>query len=489
MSTDSPTAITAPRPAGHPVTASGIAAAMSVAFFGFSAAWCFGPFPAYSEPVRRYFLGHPVAIVSTLLFFVALGILAAKAFEVSRRRGQLRRLRDEDIVPDPGHAGHAGHDNHPRHMDSRQAFLQEHSAATVAGNWMTMLGRLPEPVQKSLLVHRIKEVLIRQSDRGEHSRADEDLRELADRDADAAHDSLGLVRIIVWAIPMMGFLGTVIGITQTLGGLDFSSGASAVDSLKSGLNIAFDTTALGLVLAVLAIFLQFPIERSEAGLLAEVDARAIRLIQSNLPSGQAGDEMTSMIGMLCDGIQAAVASSLEDQTRLWRETIEEAQGQWDRERSSLGDAVAKAFEVSLIPGLRQHGETLHAAQASMLQSAAQDRDSRQQLCDAIGSLDQHLDRQSAAIAATSALADVQAAINDNLRHIDTTRHAIREVVQDSLTDNVADALQILGRAVDRLNQRLDRMHDTPVQTIDPTATPPVAAPPLADDSTTHRRAA
>ena len=72
----------------------------------------------------------------------------------------------------------------------------------------------------------------------------DDLRELSGRDADAAHDSLGLVRIIVWAIPMLGFLGTVIGITQTLGGLDFSNGAAAVDNLKSGLYVAFDTTAL-----------------------------------------------------------------------------------------------------------------------------------------------------------------------------------------------------------------------------------------------------
>ena len=46
--------------------------------------------------------------------------------------------------------------------------------------------------------------------------------------SDANHDVLQLVRIIIWAIPMLGFLGTVVGITETLGGLDFSDGAAAV---------------------------------------------------------------------------------------------------------------------------------------------------------------------------------------------------------------------------------------------------------------------
>ena len=49
---------------------------------------------------------------------------------------------------------------------------------------------------------------------------------------------------------MLGFLGTVIGITQALGDLDpeelANSIQTAMDGLLSGLYVAFDTTAVAL---------------------------------------------------------------------------------------------------------------------------------------------------------------------------------------------------------------------------------------------------
>ena len=49
---------------------------------------------------------------------------------------------------------------------------------------------------------------------------DEDLKYLSELDEARQHDSYALVRIVVWATPMLGFLGTVVGITQALGDLD-----------------------------------------------------------------------------------------------------------------------------------------------------------------------------------------------------------------------------------------------------------------------------
>ncbi len=164
--------------------------------------------------------------------------------------------------------------------------------ATWRDSWRTEIANLQLEVRNSHLVQRLEELLTRQTQRGSSKHLADDLRELSARDADAAHDSLGLVRIIIWAIPMLGFLGTVIGITQTLGGLDFSNGTAAVDSLKGGLYVAFDTTALGLVLSVIAIFLQFPVERGEQRLLAAIDARVGHLVSATLPSDDASDNQT-----------------------------------------------------------------------------------------------------------------------------------------------------------------------------------------------------
>lgn len=300
-------------------------------------------------PLQRYFLNHPISVAATVLFWFAVAVLVGKWMRLLDQNNRLAAVRDHDLLPSQGDGSPAGR------------WLEDNDAGHVARRWLTDLSELPVATRSSLLVRRLQELLTRQSQRGTTRHLADDLRELSGRDADAAHDSLGLVRIIVWAIPMLGFLGTVIGITQTLGGLDFSNGTAAVDNLKSGLYVAFDTTALGLVLSVVAIFLQFPVERSEQRLLAEIDSRVGHLVSASLPSDEASDNQTVLIADLCKGVQAAVAESLENQATLWRETIDEAQQQWQTSHDQNTNRLAEAFELTLVPALIQHGESLAAS--------------------------------------------------------------------------------------------------------------------------------
>ncbi len=306
-------------------------------------------------PLQRYFLGHPVAAAATVLFWIAVAVLLSKWLGVADQSNRLAAIRDEDLRPEEGGGS-----------SPAARWLEENDAGHVAQRWLADLLRLPEATRNSLLVQRLEELLTRQSQRGTAKHLADDLRELSGRDADAAHDSLGLVRIIVWAIPMLGFLGTVIGITQTLGGLDFSNGTAAVENLKSGLYVAFDTTALGLVLSVVAIFLQFPVERSEQRLLSSIDTRVGNLVSACLPSDEASDNQTVLIADLCKGVQAAVAESLENQANLWRETIDEAQQHWQANHDQNANRLAEAFELTLVPALLQHSQSM--AESSNLAS-------------------------------------------------------------------------------------------------------------------------
>ena len=59
----------------------------------------------------------------------------------------------------------------------------------------------------------------------------------------------------IWVLPLLGFIGTVIGITQAIGGLEMSvipsdGGAAGLSSVLGGLAFAFDTTFVGLVLVI-----------------------------------------------------------------------------------------------------------------------------------------------------------------------------------------------------------------------------------------------
>ena len=68
--------------------------------------------------------------------------------------------------------------------------------------------------------------------------------------------SFSLPKVLLWAIPLMGFIGTVIGMSQAVGSFDaVLSNADNVDGLKNGLvkvtgglGTAFDTTYLALVI-------------------------------------------------------------------------------------------------------------------------------------------------------------------------------------------------------------------------------------------------
>ncbi len=401
-------------------------------------------------PLERYFLGHPVAIAATVLFCIAASVLLGKYCQTTVQWNTLAAIRDEDLRPGVADSTLA------------ERWRKNHDAGHVAQNWLTQLRELPTRTRSSLLLRRLEELLTRQSQRGNAKNLSDDLRELSGRDADAAYDSFGLVRIIVWAIPMLGFLGTVIGITQTLGGLDFSDGTAAVDRLKSGLYVAFDTTALGLVLSVVAIFLQFPIERSEQRLLSEIDARVGHLVSESLPSDEPADNQVAMISDLCEGIRIAIATSIECQSNLWRQTIDEAKNHWQSVHESDSNKIAEAFDQTLRPALEEHAAVLDGsarmandrweqqwqmwldATAHQTKLMAVHQESLQNQYESLAQLNERAD----------AVVTIQKAMDANLNQLSETNAAIDRSIQASAGEGMADAMRVLARAVDVLTTRL-----------------------------------
>ena len=104
----------------------------------------------------------------------------------------------------------------------------------------------------------------------------------------AQQNSYALPRILVWAIPILGFLGTVIGIGSAVGQFDtFLSNADDIDVLRDGLanvtgglGTAFDTTFLALSISLIVMLPLTAVERQEQRLLTRID---LLLRQSLLP--------------------------------------------------------------------------------------------------------------------------------------------------------------------------------------------------------------
>lgn len=419
-------------------------------------------------PIQRYFLGHPVAVAATVLFSVALATLATKWFATAAQWRFMTGLRDSDLLPPHAFADATG--------SPAETFKRKNDVRHVATTWLASLDQLPALTRRSKLLNRLREALERQQRRGTSKHLADDLRELSVRDADAAHDSFGLIRIIVWAIPMLGFLGTVIGITQTLGGLDFTDGTAAVDRLKSGLYVAFDTTALGLVLSVVAIFLQFPVERNETNLMTAIDDRVGPLLSGALPHDDQRDDPTQTIVRLCDGIRTAVAESLASQTTLWRQTIDEANEHWKTVHESDANRFAQAVDASLVPALHQHAgaldesvrfagdrlernanewqgalessfDRLLVGHQATLQGQTKLTTLQQQLIDSSQSLTKiHSESETLQV--------VQATLQANLQTLAETHRSINTSVQSATDNGLPDAMRTLARAVEMLSTQL-----------------------------------
>lgn len=416
--------------------------------------------------MKRYFLGHPVAIAATVLFCFAVAILALKWLRVFGQWQSIDTLSDATLTPRIDDSSPAG------------KYHNQHDAGHVARGWLQSLAGMPAAIQNSWLVVRLGEVLARQSQRGTTKHLADDLRELSARDADDSHDSLALVRIIVWAIPMLGFLGTVIGITQTLGGLDFSDGNTAVAHLKSGLYVAFDTTALGLVLSVLAIFLQFPVEKSEQRLLAEIDRRVGYLVSNHLPSDEAADNQYELVAQLCEGVRVAVAESLSNQAQLWRETIDDAQKYWQQAHQTQADSIVRAVESTLAPALSHHAQMLedaadrnsqrlhehwlnwHEGINQWHESVAAWQQSMTSGCLALSkhheTIIEQCDKLSDTKSQTASLLTLQESLDANLKRLDETGKQIDKNLGAAAGQGMAQGMVVLARAIDLLTEALPK---------------------------------
>ncbi len=109
----------------------------------------------------------------------------------------------------------------------------------------------------------------------------EEIFKLAYQERDLALDKLeiydGALKSIMWLLPLTGFLGTVLGMGATIGGLaeqlpkgtiDFQSLGPTV----AGLSVAFDTTLLALVFLMPLKGVELYLNRKDAFLIEEMDA-------------------------------------------------------------------------------------------------------------------------------------------------------------------------------------------------------------------------
>ncbi len=146
--------------------------------------------------------------------------------------------------------------------------------------FLTHLRNLPAELKRGRLIGRIYGALQHFKARPRAQEVYDYMSSQAAIDADKLNASHSLLRTMVWAMPILGFIGTVLGIGIAVTALSGTLGGSAGDSsaivrslqaVTSGLATAFDTTLLALVLSVIVMFPLQALRRQEDALLSRIE--------------------------------------------------------------------------------------------------------------------------------------------------------------------------------------------------------------------------
>ena len=342
--------------------------------------------------LERYFASHPVAYVATMMFFIGLAALLVRALNLA---GQFFWLGKTRLSPIPS---------------GRQPVSE-------AGQLLSEVQALPAGARHGYLGSRLGQAIDSVRRNGSADGLDDDLKYLSDMDADRQHEAYSLVRIIIWATPMLGFLGTVIGITQALGDLATRQLGGdlqvAMQGLLSGLYVAFDTTALALSLSILLMFLQFLVERCETQLLSVVDRRTdSELVGRFQQAGSAHDPHLVSVERMCSAVIEASEQLVERQSELWQRSMDEVSKKWEKVGKQTGESLADVLQGSLAKEAHQQWEPV---QEAIDQNG-------EQLLTLQSSLSRQLEKLEQLMASTADVVQLETVLQDNLEQLVDAGH-------------------------------------------------------------------
>jgi hypothetical protein len=207
----------------------------------------------------------PTQYAVVLLFFWSLAILAFKWFKLCF---QWRSLDVRVIPNEPG-------------------FVL--STATV-GRVLDHIHDCVDDPRHFVLFNRIVVALANFRNLGHVGDVDDILRSQAAQDESAMETSYALIQGFVWAIPVLGFIGTVLGLSDAIGQFsgvlgdagDIGEITKALKGVTGGLATAFDTTLVALVAALILQLLMTVLKKQEEEFLDAAMEFGIRNVVGRL---------------------------------------------------------------------------------------------------------------------------------------------------------------------------------------------------------------
>ena len=384
-----------------------------------------------NETALRYLTGHPISKLSVAMFLIGASSLLLIALNVFSQFTSERNLRFEPLS------------QNDLSTDS------EANDADVSVALGKQLLDFPRSVHSHYLWQRLTNSLLYVYRNGSAAGVDEEVKYLAELDLDRQQQRYSLARILIWATPMLGFLGTVLGISQALGGIsvgpdnDFET---MMNGLRGSLYVAFDTTALALTLSMVLMFAQFLVDRFESQLLALVDQRSRSEIFHQFESASGSSTDDKSVERLGQHLLLATREMMVAQTDIWKRTIQSAEQAWSSSLTETSERVRSNWSESVESTLTQLAQGIDRSVVQADESMSRRWKQWQvMLSDNARLMSQ---QQQELAAQTNAL---QALVGKS-----ENEHAVQDALQGAL--KAMETTEKLTTAIGSLSQRVERLN-------------------------------
>jgi biopolymer transport protein ExbB/TolQ len=302
--------------------------------------------PLRHTAARRY-VEHPVEWVEVAMFCCALGALLAKFWQTFGEMSACRTL----VLP---------------RWEGKPVPVDE------APTLLAAVRRLPAKIQATYLGRRVAAILEFVCQRRSAADLDDQVRTLADNDALALEASYSLTRFITWAIPILGFLGTVLGITGAIAGVSPERLSEDLSQVTDGLAEAFDCTALALGLTMITMFCTFLVERRESAVLEGVDRQVDRQLAHRFHRDVASaGPFVAAVQQQSQALMEAMERVVQGQAKVWADALAEPEKRAAEASARFQQQLTAAVEKALDQTLQAHANRLAALEQRTGEMAAQ----------------------------------------------------------------------------------------------------------------------
>lgn len=194
-----------------------------------------------------------------ILMFWALAIMGYKAVQI----GNERRLLEVDLVP----------------VAEGMRILPEDTR-----EFARQIQALPEDRQQMLLPRALLSALRRFASTRNIQNVSSITHTICESEAEKLESELSMIRYISWAIPSIGFIGTVRGIGEALAQAD-KAVKGDIAGVTQSLGVAFNSTFIALLISIFLMFLVHQLQLVQERLVYDAenycDEKVIRHLQAD----------------------------------------------------------------------------------------------------------------------------------------------------------------------------------------------------------------